>query len=339
MATNLYEVLDLHPNATPEEIRKAYKKKALKTHPDRLSPDATPAEKQHSAEKFRQVNNAYEVLIDVEKRRVYDLHGSYPPPEVPPPPPPRTGHEGYRSQPRYRSSSPSPYEDTGFPDPFVFTDPFVLFDNFFNTQSHHRPHDYEPRRSFTDVSYFDDDPFASRRRNGINILLSGMGGGLFSIGRSMQQHALSRPAFETSRASRFSVGGGGQRGWTSESTVTQTINGVTHSRRKRRDWDGNEHVTITYPDGRTIYTLNGVEQPQSQAVEPPSRGYIAPSLPGSVPPPPVLQSGMPPPPPYSSRPSSYHNPEVNAGHSAPVPDPAYSDGHETARTRWRHGGT
>ncbi|KAK0238851.1 hypothetical protein EDD85DRAFT_522465 [Armillaria nabsnona] len=307
MATNLYEVLDLHRNATPEEIRKAYKKKALKTHPDRLSPDATPAEKQHSAENFRQVNNAYEVLIDAEKRRIFDLHGSYPPPEVPPPPPPRTNYDGFRSQPRYRSSSPSPYEDPGISDPFVFTDPFVLFDNFFNTQPHHHPHDYTPRRSFTDDSFFDDDPFVSRRRNGINILLSGMGGGLFSMGRSMQQHALSRPAHEASRASRFSLHGGGQRRWTSESTVTQTINGVTHSRRKRRDWDGNEHVTISYPDGRTIYTLNGVEQPQPQAIES-SRGYIAPSHPGSVPPPPVLQSTMPPPPPYATHPNSYHNP-------------------------------
>jgi len=45
-----------------------------------------------------------------------------------------------------------------------------------------------------------------------------------------------------------------------ESYMTQTINGVTQSIHKRIDSDGNEHVTRTYPDGRKIYTINGVEQ-------------------------------------------------------------------------------
>jgi DnaJ family protein B protein 6 len=57
-------------------------------------------------------------------------------------------------------------------------------------------------------------------------------------------------------------------GWTSESFMTTTVNGVTQTIHKRRDWDGTEHVTRTYPDGREVHTVNGVEQPTS-------RGYIA----------------------------------------------------------------
>ena len=65
-------------------------------------------------------------------------------------------------------------------------------------------------------------------------------------------------------SSSFSEGGN----WVSETFTTTTVNGVTQSIHKRRDWDGNEHVTLTYPDGRKIRTINGVEQP------PDPRGYL-----------------------------------------------------------------
>jgi DnaJ-domain-containing protein 1 len=70
MASDLYDALHIPPEASQEEIRKAYKKRALQTHPDRLPPNATAAEKAASEDKFRKVNNAYEILKDPQKRRV-----------------------------------------------------------------------------------------------------------------------------------------------------------------------------------------------------------------------------------------------------------------------------
>ncbi len=64
-----YEVLEISKNATQEEIKKAYRKQALKFHPDRNPGDAS-AEK-----KFKEIAEAYEVLSDEKKRPVYDRHG------------------------------------------------------------------------------------------------------------------------------------------------------------------------------------------------------------------------------------------------------------------------
>lgn len=64
-----YEVLGVQQGASVEEIRKAYKREALKHHPDRNPGDA-------SAEaKFKECNEAYQVLSDDEKRRIYDQFG------------------------------------------------------------------------------------------------------------------------------------------------------------------------------------------------------------------------------------------------------------------------
>lgn len=64
-----YEVLSVERTATLEEVRKAYKREALKHHPDRNPGDA-------SAEaKFKDCNEAYQVLSDEEKRRIYDQFG------------------------------------------------------------------------------------------------------------------------------------------------------------------------------------------------------------------------------------------------------------------------
>lgn len=64
-----YEVLGVSRDATPEEIKKAYKKLAKQYHPD-LNPDSKTAE-----EKFKEVSEAYSVLSDADARARYDQFG------------------------------------------------------------------------------------------------------------------------------------------------------------------------------------------------------------------------------------------------------------------------
>nr|XP_035941254.1 dnaJ homolog subfamily C member 5 isoform X1 [Halichoerus grypus] len=67
---SLYHVLGLDKNATSDDIKKSYRKLALKYHPDK-NPDNPEA-----ADKFKEINNAHAILTDATKRNIYDKYGS-----------------------------------------------------------------------------------------------------------------------------------------------------------------------------------------------------------------------------------------------------------------------
>src|SRR5262245_49749210 len=64
-----YKVLDVARDASEADIKKAYRRLAMKLHPDR-----NPGDKQ-SEEQFKEVKEAYEVLTDSGRRAIYDQHG------------------------------------------------------------------------------------------------------------------------------------------------------------------------------------------------------------------------------------------------------------------------
>uniref|UniRef100_A0A0K8V943 Cysteine string protein n=1 Tax=Bactrocera latifrons TaxID=174628 RepID=A0A0K8V943_BACLA len=67
---SLYQILGLPKTATADDIKKTYRKLALKYHPDK-NPNNTDA-----AEKFKEVNRAHSILSDQTKRNIYDNYGS-----------------------------------------------------------------------------------------------------------------------------------------------------------------------------------------------------------------------------------------------------------------------
>ncbi|RKF61879.1 DnaJ-like protein subfamily B member 4 [Erysiphe neolycopersici] len=138
----LYDALEIDPSASQDEIKKAYRKMALKHHPDKNKDNP------NSVEKFKVVSQAYEILSDPEKRSLYDkyglefiLRGGAPPPDP--------GSASGGSQFFTSGAAPGGFPFSGMPGndgtfryqfnsnsrgPFQFSAPESIFSHFFADQ-------------------------------------------------------------------------------------------------------------------------------------------------------------------------------------------------------------
>ncbi|XP_047157434.1 dnaJ homolog subfamily B member 13-like [Vigna umbellata] len=76
-AGDYYKILKVNRNASDEELKRAYKRLAMKWHPDKNHQHHTVTKEEAEA-KFKQVSEAYDVLSDPKKRQIYDFYGHYP---------------------------------------------------------------------------------------------------------------------------------------------------------------------------------------------------------------------------------------------------------------------
>lgn len=151
MTTNkdYYELLGVSKSASVEEIKKAYRKLALQWHPDKNK--SSEAEK-----RFKEINEAYEVLSDQEKRSAYDQfgHAAFQPGGF------GAGAGPFGGQTRTYQQGPFTYTYTtyggeGIPEGFGFdfggfSDPFEIFEQFFGGASPFRAREQRiPRYGIT----------------------------------------------------------------------------------------------------------------------------------------------------------------------------------------------
>lgn len=228
-----YRVLEVTRTATTAEIKKAYRKLALKWHPDKNLENPEEA-----GRKFKEISEAYEVLSDEKKRRVYDQYGK----------------DGLFANDRPRRSRH--HEDEfdvfgGFP--FIFRDPEDVFREFFGDSpfaaafagmnghhGHNRSRNGHHRNSHPSSHsirpFF--DPFT---------LMDDMLGGGNALGGSF-----------TSFTTAFSSMGSGAP-TKQTSTSTRFINGKKITTQKVVE-NGRETVVTYENDVLTSKTVNGVAQ-------------------------------------------------------------------------------
>ncbi len=126
MPNDYYETLGVDKSASQEEIKKSYRKLALKWHPDKNDSD-------QAEEKFKEINAAYEVLSDPQKRKAYDQFGH------------AAFQEGMGGSGGFQGGQQGPFTYSfnfgGGESPFGegdfggFSDPFEIFNQFFGGAS------------------------------------------------------------------------------------------------------------------------------------------------------------------------------------------------------------
>ncbi|KAL3225273.1 hypothetical protein MRX96_025956 [Rhipicephalus microplus] len=112
--SDYYNLLEVPRNASPEDIRRAYRRLALRWHPDK-----NPDNKAEAEARFKEISEAYEVLSDESRRRQYDIYG-------------HGGHDADRHADYGSSRGGNAYHSTGA-FAFTFRDPEELFREFFGS--------------------------------------------------------------------------------------------------------------------------------------------------------------------------------------------------------------
>ncbi|KAL4823771.1 hypothetical protein H8958_008291 [Nasalis larvatus] len=223
---NYYEVLGVQASASPEDIKKAYRKLALRWHPDK-----NPDNKEEAEKKFKQVSEAYEVLSDSKKRSLYD----------------RAGCDSWRAGGGASMPYGSPF-DTGY----TFRNPEDIFREFFGGLD---PFSFE----------FWDSPFNSDRGGRGHGLRGAFSAGFgefpafmeaFSsfntLGRSGGSHT-------TFSSTSFGGSGSGSSGFKSAMSSTEIINGHKVTT-KRIVENGQERVEVEEDGQLKSVTVNGKKQ-------------------------------------------------------------------------------
>uniref|UniRef100_A0A5B6Z4D7 J domain-containing protein n=1 Tax=Davidia involucrata TaxID=16924 RepID=A0A5B6Z4D7_DAVIN len=80
MGVDYYNILKVNRNATDDDLKKSYRRLAMKWHPDK-----NPNNKKEAEAKFKQISEAYEVLSDPQRRQIYDQYGEEGLKDMPPP--------------------------------------------------------------------------------------------------------------------------------------------------------------------------------------------------------------------------------------------------------------
>uniref|UniRef100_A0A0B7A4F5 J domain-containing protein n=1 Tax=Arion vulgaris TaxID=1028688 RepID=A0A0B7A4F5_9EUPU len=220
-SVSYYEVLGIEKIATEQDIKKAYRRLALKWHPDK-----NPENKEEAKRKFQEISEAYDILSDKKKREVYD----------------RYGKEGIISG-NHRGDEDFDFDPSAFGGfHFEFRSPEEIFKDFFGTD--------DPFSSF----------FGVARRNGNTFESSFPGfshGNNFSSS-FFSQDPFSNPGIAHFSSTSFggpTIGGN----FRSTSTSTKVINGKRIVTKKVVE-NGQETVMIEEDGVLKSKSINGVPQ-------------------------------------------------------------------------------
>jgi len=250
-----YQILGVDKNATTEEIKKAYKKLAIKWHPDKNPDNVKVAE-----EKFKDIAEAYSVLSDPDKRKKYDLYGSADFDEGPDFGSNFGGFGGFGFGSSNRGSRGSNFGGFTFERAEqIFRD--VFGEDFASFSSHRN----QSRRNNQGRGFFDDDDDDFFGGFGMGNMLKNFGFGGFG--------GFGRDPFSSDFFEGFGGNMGGGFGGTSTSISTSTIirNGkkVTVTKKTITNPDGTSHTEVhekVEDGGRNIHENRYVDNGQHQRI-------------------------------------------------------------------------
>jgi curved DNA-binding protein CbpA len=204
-ADDYYAVLGVARGASESDIKKAYRKAALRYHPDKNPDDREAAEA-----KFKNVSEAYEALSDPEKRAAYDNYGKAAFQAGG-----NGGGGGGPSCAGFQGEVPFSFRAGGARPHFQFRNANDIFAEFFGGR--------DP------FSVFDDDPFfndPTSMRSRMRQDMGDMGGGM----RSGMSFGFGGPdGFQSSSFSSFGPGGFPSSSFSSSSSSSQSRGGVSKS--------------------------------------------------------------------------------------------------------------